>query len=159
MRGTDETTRRLPLGAALLCGVLLLAGCVSPEEQRAQDMASDQQNCAGLGFTPGSAAMAKCMSTAAASRAADKDRDAYNQAQRDRLQAEEDAAERARDDAQAQKNRDDFDREFQQLQQQAAQVGRPSGDMGDDGFNRPTAAAIPGMVCTGTGMDASCDAR
>jgi Flp pilus assembly protein TadD len=37
--------------------VLLLAGCVSPEEQRAMD----QQKCAGYGFTPDTVAFANCM--------------------------------------------------------------------------------------------------
>lgn len=55
-----------------------------------------------------------------------------------------------------QKNRDDFDRNFRQLSAEADAIGRPSSD---DGFNAPTASQIPGMVCDGTGADATCDAR
>jgi hypothetical protein len=146
---------RFASGIVLALSGLLLVGCVSADEQRAQDMSADQQRCAASGFQPGTSAMAECMDTAAASRAADKDRDAFNRAQRDQLQAQRDADERARDDAQAQKNRDDFQRDFQRLQAGGSIVP----DDRDDDTNRPTAAQIPGMVCDGTGDDATCDAR
>jgi hypothetical protein len=80
------------LGAALS----LMAGCVSPEEQRA----ADQQTCAGYGFTPGTDAFAHCMMTtaqqrdaqAAADRRAADARDAADkQAQAARDQADQDA--------------------------------------------------------------------
>lgn len=47
--------RLLPIGSLLVAGILF--GCISPEEQRAQD----QQTCAGYGFTPGTDAFAHCM--------------------------------------------------------------------------------------------------
>ena len=74
----------------------LLAGCVSPEEQKAMD----QQTCAGYGFTPGTDAFAHCMMTtaqqrdaqAAANRRAADARDAADkQAQAARDQADQDA--------------------------------------------------------------------
>jgi hypothetical protein len=80
------------LGAALS----LMAGCVSPEEQRA----ADQQTCAGYGFTPGSDAFAHCMMTtaqqrdaqaAADRRAADARGATDKQAQAARDQADQDA--------------------------------------------------------------------
>jgi hypothetical protein len=68
---------------------LLLAGCVSPEKQRAMD----QQTCAGYGFSPGTDSFANCMMTTAQKRqeqrAADRRQQEMNatiaaQAQRDR---------------------------------------------------------------------------
>jgi hypothetical protein len=44
-------------GVLALGCTLLLAGCVSPEEQRAMD----QQKCAGYGFQPETVAFANCM--------------------------------------------------------------------------------------------------
>jgi hypothetical protein len=60
--------------------VVLLTGCVTPEEQRA----ADQRQCAGYGFTPGSDAFVNCMmntsqqrdAQAAADRRAAADREA-----------------------------------------------------------------------------------
>ncbi len=138
---------------------MAFAGCQSPDEQRAQDASSDSAQCQSLGFTPGTDAMARCMSSAAATRSADKDRAAFEDAQRRQQQAQQQQqadAQKAQDDAWAQKNRDDFDRNFRQLSAEADAIGRPSSD---DGFNPPTASRIPGMVCDGTGADAACDAR
>lgn len=50
----------------LTAGLLALAGCVSPEEQRA----ADQQTCAGYGFAPGTDAFAHCMMSTAQQRTA-----------------------------------------------------------------------------------------
>jgi hypothetical protein len=49
--------RRALAGSLALGCALLLAGCVSPEEQRAMD----QQKCAGYGFQPETVAFANCM--------------------------------------------------------------------------------------------------
>jgi hypothetical protein len=74
---------------ALACVALLLAGCVSPEKQRAMD----EQTCAGYGFSQGTDAFANCMMTTAQKRqeqqAADRRQQQMNdaiaaQAQRDR---------------------------------------------------------------------------
>jgi hypothetical protein len=82
--------------AVLGTALFLMAGCVSPEERRA----SDQQTCAGYGFTPGTDAFAHCMMTtaqqrdaqAAADRRAAEARDAADkQAQAARDQADQDA--------------------------------------------------------------------
>ena len=132
---------------------------MSPEDQRAQDIATDSDRCQSAGFAPGSDAMARCMSSAAATRSADKDREAFQEAQRKQQQAQQQqqaAAQKAQDDDWAQKNREDFDRNYRQLSAEADAIGRPSSD---DDFNAPTASRIPGMVCDGTGEDAACDAR
>lgn len=47
-----------------LASFLLLAACISPEEQAARDAAqrhADEQDCQSLGFRPGSNAFANCM--------------------------------------------------------------------------------------------------
>ena len=50
--------------AVLATVCVSLAGCISPEEQHAQD----QQTCAGYGFAPGTDAFAHCMMTTAQQR-------------------------------------------------------------------------------------------
>jgi outer membrane murein-binding lipoprotein Lpp len=79
--------RMVPFAFAALG--MLLAGCVSPEEQRAMD----QQTCAQYGFAPGTDAFANCMMTTGQKRqdqqAADRRQQEMNsaiaaQAQRDR---------------------------------------------------------------------------
>ena len=145
--------------AIVALSILALAGCVSPEDQRAQDIATDSDRCQSAGFAPGSDAMARCMSSAAATRSADKDREAFQEAQRQQQQAQrqqQEAAEKARDDEWAQRNRDEFQRDYRELSAKADAIGQPSSD---NDFNPPTASRIPGMVCDGTGEDAACDAR
>ena len=95
---------------ALSCGALglLLAGCVSPDEQRAMD----QQSCASYGFSPGTDAFANCMMTTAQKR--------QEQQAADRRQREMNAAIAA----QAQRDRD----------AQAATASRPTTTYDSTGF-------------------------
>lgn len=137
---------RIPVSVALLC--LAISGCdstwemVSADEQRARDMAEDSQRCQAAGFQAGSRAMADCMNTAAATRTADKNRDARNQIQQASLQQQDaaGAARRAADDAATQRRRDEFQRDFQRLGNQADAVGTIGSDSGDDVMGRGTAA-------------------
>ncbi|MFO1205864.1 MAG: hypothetical protein U1E63_09100 [Burkholderiales bacterium] len=55
------------LKAVLTVGTIVLAGCVSPAEQKA----ADTKQCQGYGFTPGSEAFANCMMTIANRRSDD----------------------------------------------------------------------------------------
>lgn len=114
-----------------------LAGCVSPEQQRGEDLALDSNRCASLGFQPGSSQMAQCMDTAAATRATDKNRnDRALQAQQDRI-----ADDNARTTA-------DFNDRLRRSQNETS----PASSL-------PSAAGISGMQCSGSGDDQSCDAR
>jgi hypothetical protein len=99
--------RIAPLTCAMLG--LLLAGCVSPEEQRAMD----QQTCAGYGFAAGTDAFANCMMTTAQKR--------QEQQAADRRQREQNAAIAA----QAQRDRD---------AQAAAAASRPTTTYDRSGF-------------------------
>ena len=70
----------IPASALLvLCCVLEVGACTSPEEQRAQD----QARCSGYGFQPGSESFAHCMMRVdmrrEAKEQADKDRAVYEQ--------------------------------------------------------------------------------
>jgi hypothetical protein len=92
--------------------VVLLAGCVSPEEQASMD----RQRCVGFGFAPGSDSFANCMMQTSQQRQAEQ---AASQRQADQnrmisqqLDAERAAQQRARSDAAAQADRDRFMREF-----------------------------------------------
>ncbi|MGU3416669.1 hypothetical protein [Enterobacter bugandensis] len=67
--------------AGMLIVVLILSGCVSPDQQRAIDLQNDAKKCAATGFKPGSEAMARCMSTAAQMRANDEEREVWIQQQ------------------------------------------------------------------------------
>ena len=150
---------------------LCLAGCVTPEEQRARNLTIDNRNCAASGFAPGSDAMANCMATASAARTADQDRQAAwqaqqraVQAQRDRDQAALDARNRRMDD-QAARDREASVRATMNQPRPGIPTIRPKDldPMGagndDDNGQPPTASRIPGMNCTGSGDDATCDAR
>lgn len=88
---------------ACAASVLLLAGCVSPEEQRAMD----QQQCSGYGFAPGSDAFANCLMRTS------QQRDAQTAADRRAAAAQTAADQRARD-AKDQADRDAWDRETHQ---------------------------------------------
>lgn len=53
----------------LLCAALaLVSGCVSPEEQRAQQLAADRQQCSQYGFIEATDPFASCMQTQALNR-------------------------------------------------------------------------------------------
>ncbi|EPA1042888.1 hypothetical protein ACQZWC_004600 [Enterobacter bugandensis] len=75
--------QHLIMSSGVLVMTLVLAGCVSPEQQRAMDLQSDANQCAATGFKPGSEAMARCMRTAAQMRINDEDREARIQQQQD----------------------------------------------------------------------------
>ncbi len=134
--------------------VLLLAGCgPTAEQQAAMDAAqraADQQKCTGFGFAPGTDAFAHCMmgiasqrdAQAAADRRAAAARAAADQRAKDAIQAQKDAA-----------DRDAWDRKTGQGKYSS------SSSPGGSTYPLPSAAAIPGMNCTGTGDEATCDAR
>ena len=152
-----------------------LAGCVTAEEQRARNLALDNRNCAASGFAPGSEAMAQCMATASSARSADQDRQAQWQAQQQAMQAQRERDQAARDAH----NRQIADQEARDRENRIrATMNRPqpgiptiqpveikpkdldpmgTGNGGD--AQPPTASRIPGMNCTGTGDEATCDAR
>lgn len=106
--------------------------------------------------------MARCMNTAAATRTADQNRAAYTQVQQDQIkqqQQQQDAANRARDDAQAQRDRGEFQKNYKALSDQADAFGKGGSNNDGDATNPPTASQIPDMVCEGSGDNAICDAR
>ena len=141
----------------LFVSLLLLAGCQTPEEQRAAELSADNSRCASLGFAAGSTAMADCMETAAANRQADRDRELQRQAmqvQRDKDDAEQQARQRQIDDQAAQDRYERIQREMNKPLPTG--FGMNSDDSNDQ---PPTASRIPGMSCTGSGDDAACDAR
>lgn len=151
-----------------------LAGCVTAEEQRGQNLAIDNRNCAASGFAPGSQAMAQCMATASAARSADQDRQAQWQAQQQAMQAQRDRDQAARDARDRQiadqeaRNRENRIRATMSQPQPGIPAIQPveikpkdldpMGTRNDDA-QPPTASRIPGMNCTGTGDEATCDAR
>ena len=98
--------------SVLAAGLLLVGGCVSPAEQAAMD----RQQCAGFGFAAGSDAMASCMMRIAqqrqAEQAAMQRQNAQNMAIQREMQQDRAAAQRARDEAAMQQERDRFMREF-----------------------------------------------
>ncbi|TIN22094.1 MAG: hypothetical protein E5Y31_19065 [Mesorhizobium sp.] len=79
-----------------VCLLLALSGCVSPEQQRAKDLAGDRQQCSNYGFAQGSSDFANCMQTAAMHRDAMNQRKAalaqqqsqFDQAQKDKAAAQ-----------------------------------------------------------------------
>jgi hypothetical protein len=89
--------------SVLATAITLLAGCVSPEEQRAMD----QRQCSGYGFTPGTDAFANCMMNVT------QQRDAQTAADR-RAADDRAAADRRAREAKDQADRDAWDKETQQ---------------------------------------------
>jgi hypothetical protein len=127
-----------------------LTACMSSEATRQANMQADAQHCASLGFAPGSMALAHCMDTAASSRAADDylAQRRFQQLQDQNRQQMEDMDARNRaQDAAAQSR---FER---------AMSNGPGGSSDSSAGSMPSGAAIPGMECTGTGSDATCNAR
>jgi hypothetical protein len=155
-------TKIISCAAILIALGVGLSSCVTDEEQRGRDLALDRNRCSGLGFQPGSQALAQCMDTASANRAADQDRQAaawrQDQARQARAQADADADRRARQadaDAKRQADIDAWGRQRQRDRDAIMPTQPPAPDAGP----LPSAARIPGMQCSGTGDDASCDAR
>ncbi len=150
---------------------MLLSGCgLTPEEQAAMDAAqraADQQKCAGFGFAYGTESFAHCMMGLAGQREAQAAADRRAAAFRDQQRQQQDAhdrmvkeqADRDRSAQEDEQRRREFQENFDRLSRQADQLGRPSSSSDDSPGSLPSAAAIPGMVCTGTGDDAKCDAR
>lgn len=141
------------------CLGLVLAGCAP--QPRVDPIVEDTNSCAAAGFAPGSPEMASCLRTAANSR----QQEANRQARADESQARRDEAAKQRQAAEDAADQAAWDRRTQQSRDEAAALmsGQQTGfavpeDDGDDDFNRPTAAGIPGMECEGVGADASCDA-
>jgi hypothetical protein len=69
--------------SGVMIATLTLAGCVSPEQQRAINLQNDANKCADTGFKPGSEAMARCMNTAAQMRMNEENREALIYQQRE----------------------------------------------------------------------------
>lgn len=81
---------------AAIAALTLLAGCVTPEEQRAMD----QDQCGGYGFRYGTDEFARCMQRTDINRAAEQResmRDMQNQMERDRRYEEWQRRQDARD--------------------------------------------------------------
>lgn len=76
-------TSGMLITTGILFALLTLSGCKTPEQQRAIDLRNDANRCAAAGFQPGSDAMASCMNTAARTRTADENRDAWIQQRQD----------------------------------------------------------------------------
>jgi len=97
-------TRWIVLGS-----VIVLAGCVTPEEQAKQDHQYDYKQCQNYGFADGTDAFAGCMQKAAISRQSLQQR----QAEQGQQQQQFEAAQKAQQDAQNQKadNIEKFDKD------------------------------------------------
>ncbi len=142
-------------------GLALLAGCGPTAEEQAEmaaaQRASDQGKCAGFGFTPGTDAFARCMMqipTQREAQAAADCRAAAAQAAAD--QRAKDAAKAAADAA----DQDAWDRKTGQGKYSSSYSrSTTSSPSESSSAPLPSAAAIPGMVCSGTGDEATCDAR
>jgi hypothetical protein len=115
----------------------------------------DNDRCMALGYPAGSAQLATCLRTASEARKKEKDRQTQSQIEADRVAAAKKAESDRRDEAAREKQ-----------QQDISDIMSGNGDPFDTMTGRqtadpdplPSAAAIPGMVCTGEGDDASCDA-
>jgi hypothetical protein len=118
---------------------LMIGVCQADEQERGKDLVLDKSRCVSLGFAPGSTALAQCMRTAAAARADDKQRNAKAL-----------AATNARIEAENAQRAAEFNRKMQE--DQAGAFAPPASTL-------PSAAAIPGMQCSGSGDDQSCDAQ
>ena len=140
----------------ILSGIAVgLAGCVSPEEQRA----ADQQQCAGFGFTPGTDAFASCMLKITQQRQAEIAAQQRQQQRLDAVAAEQDKQRQAEQDAANKAASEKSYQDWLTLSGHGADTApEASGDDAGD-WQPPTASRIPGMVCEGEGEDAACDAR
>ena len=103
-----------------------LAGCVTDDEQRAHNLALDNQNCAYFGFAHRSPATAQCISRASANRAADQERWAQLWMQQQALQAHKDRDQAPQDD----RNRQTADQERQDCYNRVqATMGQPQAEI------------------------------
>lgn len=144
----------LAVGSAVVLAALGV-GCASPT-----DLAeADRQKCAGFGFEPGTDEYARCVMKLSQQRDAqqherqlqqDHDRAVSEQMDKDR-QMEQDAA----DKAAADKRYQDW------LDMSGHGSTPPPTPRSDDSENEtvPSGVAIPGMNCSGEGVDMACDAR
>lgn len=114
--------------------ISLLAGCVSPEEQRG----ADRQTCSGYGFTPGTDAFAHCMMETSQQRDAQAANDR-------RAAAARDAADKQAQAAKDQADQDAWDRRTGQ--------GKYAGSSSSPSPTSPASPSMPdlsGMNCTTT---------
>jgi uncharacterized protein HemX len=142
------------LRLVVLSAIGLLAACVTPEQQRA----ADQQQCAGFGFTPGSAPFANCMMRIAQQRQAETAAQQRQQQQLDAIAAEQDKQRQAEQDAANKAASEKSYQDWLTLSGHGADPV-PAAIPDADPWQPPTASRIPGMVCDGEGEDAACDAR
>jgi hypothetical protein len=126
---------------AASASVLVLAGCVSPEEQRAMD----QAKCSGFGFAPGTEAFAHCMMGIS------QQREAQEAADRRQQQLNAAIADQAQRDREAQATRDAANRTA--TPPVVTPVSTPSIDIPKIDVPKidvPSAAIPDGMKCTRT---------
>jgi hypothetical protein len=137
-------------------GFVLLAACVSPEQQRA----ADQQQCVGFGFAPGTDAFANCMLRISQQRQSEIAAQQRQQQQLDAAAAEQEKQRRAEQDAADQAASEQRYQDWLTLSGHGPQPESSSPASEDaEEWQPPTASRIPGMVCDGEGADAACDAR
>jgi hypothetical protein len=133
----------------------IMAGCgPTPQEQAAMDAAQragDQQKCSGYGFAMGTDAFAHCMM------GVNGQRDAEQAADRRAAQARAAADQRASDRQRAAQDAADRDAWDRRTGQGAYSSPPPRPSRAD--YPASTASRIPGMECTGTGEEATCNAR
>jgi hypothetical protein len=149
-----QTRSSITIPAAAL--VALLAGCASVDP-----MEADREKCSGFGFQQGTRDYANCMMRLSQQRDA---QDAQRRVQQEHDQAITDQMEKDRQAEQDARDKAAADQRYEDWLEMSGHGSsppppQPRSDDDDPNATVPSGVAIPGMNCTGEGVDMACDAR